>query len=341
MSIPLSILDLAPIRRGETASESFVASVALAQRAEECGYRRVWYAEHHNMASIASSATSVLVAHVAAHTRDIRLGSGGIMLPNHSPLVIAEQFGTLEALHPGRIDLGLGRAPGSDQNTALAMRRDAASADRFPDDVLELQGFLSEDTRVPGVHATPGKGSNVPIYILGSSMFGATLAAALGLPFAFASHFAPDALSHAVAAYRREFRPSAQLDQPHVIAGVNVAIADTSSEAQQQYLTARRSRVRSLFGRGQTPTPAGELAFSDAEADAILASPSGQHVDRMMTYSAVGSPAEVRAYLDAFIEHADADELMVVHQSSRTDARLRAVELLADAMQHAPVQSGT
>jgi len=307
--------------------------VALAQLAEQLGYRRVWYAEHHNMSSIASSATSVLIAHVGAHTRDIRLGSGGIMLPNHSPLVIAEQFGTLEALYPGRIDLGLGRAPGSDQNTTLALRRNSAAAERFPDDVLELQGFLSGETRVPGVNATPGSGANVPLYILGSSMFGATLAAAFGLPYAFASHFAPDVLQSAVAAYRREFRPSAQLDRPYVIAGVNVALADTTEEAQQQFLTARRSRVRSLFGRGQT--------LSDAEADAILASPSGQHVQRMMTYSAVGAPDEVREYLEAFAEHADADELMVVHQSSRTEARLRSVELLAECMQHAPVQSGT
>src|SRR5271169_3428153 len=172
--IPLSILDLAPIRRGESAADSFAASVALAQRAESLGYKRIWYAEHHNIAGIASSATSVLIAHIGAQTREIRLGAGGIMLPNHSPLTIAEQFGTLEAMHPGRIDLGLGRAPGSDQNTMRALRRSAASADRFPEDVLELQGYLSGDTRIPGVNATPGNGSNVPIYILGSSMFGAT-----------------------------------------------------------------------------------------------------------------------------------------------------------------------
>jgi luciferase family oxidoreductase group 1 len=327
MNIPLSILDLAPIRKGETASDSFAASVVLAQRAEELGYRRVWYAEHHNIATIASSATSVLIAHVAAHTRTIRLGAGGIMLPNHSPLTIAEQFGTLESLHPGRIDLGLGRAPGSDQNTMRALRRSAASADRFPEDVLELQGYLTGETRILGVNATPGKGMNVPLYILGSSMFGATLAAALGLPYAFASHFAPDALQQAVAAYRREFHPSAQLAQPYVITGVNVVAADTSGEAQEQFRAATRSRVASLLGRGG--------AFTDEEADAILASPAGQRVKQMMEYSAVGTPGEVREYIEGFAKHADADELITAHQSPTADARLRSVELLADAIQHA------
>jgi luciferase family oxidoreductase group 1 len=330
MTTPLSILDLAPIRKGETTSDSFAASVALAQRAEQWGYRRVWYAEHHNMASIASSATSVIIAHVAAHTREIRLGAGGIMLPNHAPLTIAEQFGTLEALHPGRIDLGLGRAPGSDQKTMFALRRNATSADRFPEDVLELQGYLTGETRIPGVNATPGRGTNVPLYILGSSMFGATLAAALGLPFAFASHFAPDALQPAVAAYRREFRASPQLDRPYVIAGVNVLAADTRAEAEEQFLTAKRARATSLLGRGR--------ALSDEEADALLASPAGRHVQQMVTYSAVGTPAEVSDYIDAFATHADADELMVAHQSPDTQARLRSVELLADAV--APAATG-
>jgi luciferase family oxidoreductase group 1 len=327
MTIPLSILDLAPIRKGETTGESFAASVALAQRAEHWGYRRVWYAEHHNMATIASSATSVIIAHVAAFTQEIRLGAGGIMLPNHAPLTIAEQFGTLETLHPGRIDLGLGRAPGSDQNTMFALRRNGNSADRFPEDVLELQGYLTGETRVPGVNATPGQGTNVPLYILGSSMFGATLAAALGLPYAFASHFAPDALQQAVAAYRREFRPSAQLDRPYVIAGVNVLAADTSTEAEEQFLVAKRGRATALFGRGRN--------LSDEEADAILSSPAGRHVQQMVTYSAVGTPPEVSQYIEAFAQHADADELMVVHQSPTTEARLHSVELLADSVEHA------
>ncbi len=275
------------------------------------------------MSTIASSATSVLIAHIAAHTREIRLGAGGIMLPNHSPLVIAEQFGTLESLHPGRIDLGLGRAPGSDQNTLRALRRDAASADRFPEDVLELQGYLTGETRIPGVDATPGKGTNVPLYILGSSMFGAALAAALGLPYAFASHFAPDLLQQAVESYRRDFRPSAQLDRPYVIAGVNVAVADSAADAQEEFRAAMRSRATFLLGRGRV--------FSDAEADAILASPAGQHVQQMVKYSAVGTSTEVGEYLEDFAKRADADELMTAHQSPTAAGRLRSVELLMNA----------
>ena len=325
MRIPLSILDLAPIARGETARSSIAASVALAQRAEEHGYDRVWYAEHHNMPSIASSATSVLIAHVGAQTSTIRLGAGGVMLPNHAPLTIAEQFGTLDAMYPGRIDLGLGRAPGSDQNTMYALRRDPMSADRFPQDVLELQGYLAGETRVTGVDAIPGKGSRVPLYILGSSMFGATLAAALGLPYAFASHFAPQALEAAVAAYRREFRPSEQLDRPHVIAGVNVLAADTTEEAQRQLQVSRRFRATALFGRGQ--------ALTDEQADQLLAQGAAQHVDQMLTYAAVGTPAEVGEYLDGFVKLADADELIVAHQAPTTEGRLRSVSLLAQAME--------
>ncbi len=321
-TIPLSILDLAIIGKGESARDSLQGSVALAQRAEERGYRRVWYAEHHNMSSIASSATSVLIAHVAAHTRTIRLGSGGIMLPNHSPLVIAEQFGTLETLHPGRIDLGVGRAPGSDQNTMRALRRDHRSAEMFPQDVQELQAFLAGRTRIPGVDATPGKGTNVPLYILGSSLFGAQLAAALGLPYAFASHFSPGSLQQAVATYRREFSPSDQLSEPYVIAGVNVIAAETDDEAKESLRVVSRSRLALFVGRDRT--------FSDEEADAILASPQGRQVTQMMTYTAVGSPPQVRTYLDEFVDHADADELIVVHQAPTAAQRLRSVELLAD-----------
>src|ERR1700761_1912880 len=247
--IKLSILDLAPIGRGQTAAESFAASVALAQLAEEQGYERVWYAEHHNMSGIASSATSVVIAHVGAQTSTIRLGSGGVMLPNHAPLVIAEQFGTLAAMYPGRIGLGLGRAPGSDQRTTLALRHDPRASEAFPQDVLELQAFLSGNSRVPGVNATPGKGSNVPLYILGSSLFGAQLAGQLGLPYAFASHFAPDQLEHALASYRAEFKPSAQLAEPYAIVGVNVTAADTAEAAREQLQAVRRVRAASLFGR--------------------------------------------------------------------------------------------
>jgi luciferase family oxidoreductase group 1 len=325
MRIPLSILDLAPVLRGQSVSDSIAASVALAQRAERHGYRRVWYAEHHNMPSIASSATSVLIAHVGARTSEIRLGAGGVMLPNHSPLTIAEQFGTLDAMYPGRIDLGLGRAPGSDQNTMYALRRDPGSADSFPQDVLELQAYLAGATRVPGVDAIPGKGSHVPLYILGSSMFGASLAAALGLPYAFASHFAPQALQAAVAAYRRDFRPSAQLDQPYVIAGVNVVAADSEAAAEEAFQAVRRTLAIGLFGRGRSA--------SDEEAELLLSQGAGQHVDSMLTHTARGTADDVRAQLEEFRELADADELIVAHQSPTTEGRLRSVELTAQAME--------
>jgi luciferase family oxidoreductase group 1 len=334
MRVPLSILDLAPIARGQSASDSFAGSVALAQRAEELGYLRVWYAEHHNMASIASSATSVLIAHVGAQTRSIRLGAGGVMLPNHAPLTIAEQFGTLAAMYPGRIDLGLGRAPGSDQNTMYALRRNPSSADTFPQDVLELQGYLTGNTRVPGVDAIPGKGSNVPLYILGSSLFGAKLAAALGLPYAFASHFAPADLEAALDAYRREFQPSAQLERPYAIAGVNVIAADTASAAREQLLGIRRRRAISLYGRGRRGLDTEDL--TDEQADQLLAAGLGSHVDQMLTYAAVGTPAEVSDYLDGFIRRTEADELIVAHQALSIEDRLRSVTLLAEAMQSVP-----
>ena len=334
MRVPVSILDLAPIARGQTASDSFANSVALAQRAEELGYLRVWYAEHHNMASIASSATSVLIAHVGAHTRTIRLGAGGGMLPNHAPLLIAEQFGTLAAMYPGRIDLGLGRAPGSDQNTMYALRRNPSSADTFPQDVVELQGYLTGNTRVPGVDAVPGKGSDVPLYILGSSLFGARLAAALGLPYAFASHFAPAALEAALDVYRREFRPSGQLEQPYAIAGVNVIAADTESAAREQLLGIRRVRAISLYGRGRRGQDTGDL--TDEQADQLLAAGVGDQVDQMLTYAAVGPPAQVSDYLDDFIRQTEADELIVAHQVPTIEGRLRSVTLLAEAMQAVP-----
>jgi luciferase family oxidoreductase group 1 len=328
MSIPLSVLDLAPISRGQTPADSIAASVALAQRAERSGYRRVWYAEHHNMPTIASSATSVLVAHVGAQTSSIRLGAGGVMLPNHSPLTIAEQFGTLEAMYPGRIDLGLGRAPGSDQITVYALRRDPRSADRFPQDVLELQGYLAGESRVPGVDAVPGKGSDVPLYVLGSSMFGATLAAALGLPFAFASHFAPAKLQPAVQAYGGEFQPSAQLDAPYVIAGVNVVAADSRAAAEEAFAAARRRLAVGLFGRGRK--------LSDDEVQSMLDCGAGLHVDTMLTHTAVGTPAEVRTYLTDFARETGADEIILAHQVPGVEGRLRSVELTAEAMETVP-----
>ena len=323
MTVPLSILDLAIIDEGETARDSFASSLALAKEAEKLGYTRIWYAEHHNMPTIASSATSVLIGYIAAHTESIRLGAGGVMLPNHAPLTIAEQFGTLETLFPGRIDLGLGRAPGSDQKTMRALRRDPMSADSFPQDVQELQGYLTGNSLIPGIAATPGAGTNVPLYILGSSLFGAKLAAALGLPYSFASHFAPQALQDAVSIYRRDFKPSAQLAEPYVIAGVNVVAAETSEEAQQLFTDSMRRRVTQLFGRDRT--------FTDEEADAILQSPGGQQVKQMGRYSAVGNPEEVRDYLDWFTGHAQADELIVATQTATLETRLRSFQLLAEA----------
>jgi luciferase family oxidoreductase group 1 len=327
--VPVSILDLAPIRRGESATESFAASVALAQEAENRGFERVWYAEHHNIAGIASSATSVLIAHIGAHTRTIRLGAGGVMLPNHAPLLIAEQFGTLAAMYPGRIDLGLGRAPGSDQNTMYALRRDPRSADNFPRDVLELQGYLGEETRVRGVDAVPGRGSHVPLYILGSSLFGAKLAAALGLPYAFASHFAPSALMEAITAYRDEFQPSEQLDKPYVMAGVNVLAADTTATAREQLRDIRRVRAVSLHGRR---LGVHDQDVTDEQADQLLAAGLAAQVDQMLTYTAAGTPSEVRDYLDDFLRLTGADELITVHQVPSAEGRLRSVTLLAEAL---------
>ncbi|TFD65371.1 LLM class flavin-dependent oxidoreductase [Cryobacterium ruanii] len=327
MTIPLSILDLAPIAPGQTVRESFAASVALAQAAEKHGYERVWYAEHHNMPTIGSSATSILIGHVAGQTSTIRLGSGGVMLPNHSPLVIAEQFGTLAELYPDRIDLGLGRAPGSDQNTARAMRRDPRASDQFPQDVMELQAYLRGQSVVPGVQAVPGAGTNVPLYILGSSLFGAGLAAALGLPYAFASHFAPDALHDAIALYRRDFAPSEQLAAPHLIVAANVIAADDKADAMHQFETTRRTRVRGMLSRGPA-TP----EYSDDQIDVFLTTPEGRNIANMMRYSAVGTADDVRAYLEDFVEGTGADELILAHQSPFIDGRLRSVELTADVM---------
>ncbi|MBV1778129.1 LLM class flavin-dependent oxidoreductase [Paeniglutamicibacter sp. ABSL32-1] len=326
MSIPLSILDLAPIRRGGTAAQTFAESVELAQTAEATGYKRVWYAEHHNMSSIASSATSVLIGHVAHHTSSIRLGSGGVMLPNHSPLVIAEQFGTLETLFPGRIDLGLGRAPGTDQATFRALRRDPAAADAFPHDVLELQAYLGETSRIEGVNAYPGHGTNVPLYILGSSLFGARLAAQLGLPYSFASHFAPDALVQATTAYRNEFRPSEFLAEPYVIAGVGVVAAGTNAEAQTIMEQVRRDRIRMMLGRNRS------TEFTDAEVEMLLDTPHGDSIMKMLQYTAVGDGTAVAQYLREFARTAGADELITVHNAGDPAQRLESVKITAQAM---------
>ncbi len=323
ISVPLSILDLAAVGREESVAESFAGSVELARVAERGGYRRIWYAEHHNISSIASSATAVLIAHVAARTETIRLGAGGVMLPNHSPLVIAEQFGTLETLHPGRIDLGLGRAPGTDQRTWMALRREPGASERFPQDVIELQRFLGDESPLPGIKAIPGQGTHVPLYILGSSLFGAELAAELGLPYAFASHFAPRFLHEAITVYREQFEPSAQQAEPHVIAGVGVIAAETEESAAAQHEAARRIRARALFGRGRK--------LSDEDVTALLGSPQAAAVDEMLAYTAVGLAEEAAAYLQEFAAETEADELITVHYSDSVPNRLRSVELLAGA----------
>lgn len=324
MALTLSILDLAEVDRDATVADALHASVELAVLAERSGYERVWYAEHHNIPRIASAATSVLIAHIAAHTSTIRLGSGGVMLPNHSPLVIAEQYGTLASLHPGRIDLGLGRAPGTDQRTLQALRRSPAAAEHFPSDVLELQGYLGDASRVPGVEAIPGRGTAVPLYILGSSLFGAQLAAKLGLPYGFASHFAPAALEQAVAVYRRDFEPSEQLAEPHVIAGINVIASEDPDDAARQFVEAKRRRAKLLFGRRGQP-------LSDEEADAILSAPEGVQALEMLRYTAVGTPGEVVDELHRFAKHARADELILASAAYGRQARLRTFELIAAA----------
>jgi len=323
-SVPLSILDLAIIGSDQTAADAFANSVALAKQAEDHGYRRVWYAEHHNMSAVASSSPSVLIAHVANHTSTIRLGAGGVMLPNHSPLTIAEQYGTLEALHPGRIDLGLGRAPGSDQAAARAMRRDPAASDQFPEDVLELQAFLAGKSSVAGVEAVPCAATTVPLWILGSSLFGAQLAAALGLPYAFASHFAPGALLQAIEVYRREFRPSPQLAEPYAIAGVNVIAADTQEDAELQFVQVRRKRVGRFLARGGQE-------LSDDQIDQVIDTPQGRQIVQMMHYSAVGTAETTARYVREFADAAQLDEVITAHASLTITERLRSVSLLAGA----------
>jgi luciferase family oxidoreductase group 1 len=325
--VPLSILDLVPVIVGETPREALHKSLDLVQRAEAFGYKRFWVAEHHNMTGIASAATSVVIGYLAGGTSTIRVGSGGIMLPNHSPLVIAEQFGTLESLYPGRIDLGLGRAPGTDQRTLRALRRDPMRADDFPQDVLELQSFLAvvEPGRPrPLVRAVPGRGTAVPIWILGSSTFGAELAAALGLPYAFASHFAPDALFEALDIYRKQFRPSQQLDKPHAMVGVNVVAADTNDEARRLFTTVQQSftnLLRSSSGKLQPPIDNIEEYWTPAEK---------HQASRMLKYSIVGSPENVRRDLETFVGLTKADELMIVSSLHDHTARIRSFELVAE-----------
>jgi luciferase family oxidoreductase group 1 len=321
--IPFSVLDLSPIIEGGDAAQSFRNSLDLAQHGERWGYRRFWLAEHHGMPGIASAATAVLIGHVAGGTKTIRVGAGGIMLPNHSPLVIAEQFGTLEALYPGRIDLGLGRAPGSDQATARALRRNLTSdADEFPRDVVELMDLMSDQPR-QHIRAVPGTGANVPVWILGSSLFGSQLAAMLGLPYAFASHFAPAQMMQAIELYRENFRPSEQLAKPYVMLGFNVFAADTDEEAQVLATTWQQAFVNVRSGRPtRLPPPLPGYREKVGPAEKAL-------LDSVLSCAAIGSPDTVREGLEAFIERTGADELMIASAMFDHAARLRSYEITA------------
>ncbi|MFS2221276.1 luciferase-like monooxygenase [Pantoea sp. B65] len=329
-SVPLSVLDLAPIPQGSTAREAFHSSLALAQQAEKLGFHRYWLAEHHNMTGIASAATAVLIGYLAAGTTTLRLGSGGVMLPNHAPLVIAEQFGTLESLYPGRIDLGLGRAPGSDQRTMMALRRhlSGAQADSFPTDVAELVNwFDAAEGEHPPVQPVPGLGLKIPVWLLGSSLYSAQLAAQMGLPFAFASHFAPDMLFQALQLYRQNFQPSARLDKPYAMVCVNVVAADSERDArflftsmQQQFINLRRGKP------GPLPAPVENMDN--------LWSPSEQYgVQQALSMSVVGDSEKVRSGLASLIRETQADEIMVNGQIFDTQARLHSFALAMQAAQ--------
>jgi luciferase family oxidoreductase group 1 len=323
-SIPVSVLDLAPVPEGSTAGDALRNSADLAGHAERLGFNRYWLAEHHNMPGIASAATAVVIAHVAAATSTIRVGSGGVMLPNHAPLVIAEQFGTLAALHPGRIDLGLGRAPGTDQRTARALRRDLAGSEtRFADDVIELQSYFRPAPPDQAVRAVPGAGLDVPIWLLGSSTYSAELAAALGLPFAFASHFAPDLLRQALQIYRTRFRPSAQLARPYAMLGLNVIAAETDARAAHLFTSLQQAFINLRRGRpGKLPAPA---MMQD-----IWSPMEKAQLDHALVHSIVGAPDTISTGLDRFIAEFRPDELMITAQIHDHGARRRSYEIVSE-----------
>ncbi len=325
MGVRLSVLDLATAGGSVTPRDALLGSAELAKRAERWGYGRYWFSEHHNMPSIVSSTPAVLAGYIAANTERIRVGAGGVMLPNHSPLIIAEQYGTLETLYPGRVDLGLGRAPGTDFETVRAMRRAPEASDRFPEDVVELQRLLGPEQPGQTVRAIPGEGTEVPLYILGSSLFGARLAAQLGLPYAFASHFAPAELLRASHVYHDEFRPSEQLTAPYMIASMNVFAADDEDAANLLHATALEKMARAISSQS--------VDRSDrAAVEALLRSPAGHHARQMLHFSAIGTGDQVAAQVTAFAEQAGADEVMVAMNVADLPARLRSYELLASAI---------
>ena len=325
--IPFSVLDLAPVTEGSNATQAFANTLDLAQRAERWGYTRYWLAEHHNMPGIASAATAVLIGYVAGGTSTIRVGAGGIMLPNHAPLQVAEQFGTLASLYPGRIDLGLGRAPGTDHPTARALRRYFDSAEAFPQDVAELLAYFEPATPEQPVRAVPGAGVEVPVWLLGSSLFSARLAAALGLPFAFASHFAPDAMDEALALYRRDFRPSARLQAPYAMLGVNVVAAGTDAEARRLFTTQQQSFINLRRGRpGLIPPP-----IDDIETYWTPTEKFG--VERALACAVVGDANTVKEGLEAFVARHRPDELMVTANVFEHEARCHSFEMVAKLRQ--------
>jgi luciferase family oxidoreductase group 1 len=324
--IQLSVLDLAYIGEGFSPADALTNALDLAQHAEAAGFTRFWLAEHHNLAGIASAATAVCICHVAGGTKTIRVGAGGVMLPNHSPMVIAEQFGTLATLFPDRIDLGLGRAPGTDQHTLQALRRGPESSEYFPQDVVELQTLLGPPQENQLIHAIPGEGTNVPLWILGSSLYGAQLAAMLGLPYAFASHFAPQALIEAVSIYRERFEPSAQLTKPYVMVGCNVIVADTEDEARKLFTTSQQQFTRMVRGsRGQLPPPVDDI-------ESFWSPLEKERVSSMLACSFYGSPSTIKEKLATLIQATGADELMVAAAIWDHRARVRSFELLAQAM---------
>jgi luciferase family oxidoreductase group 1 len=331
--VPFSVLDLAPITEGSTATQALANTLDLARHAERLGYRRFWLAEHHNMPGIASAATAVLIAHVAAGTRSIRVGAGGVMLPNHAPLQVAEQFGTLGTLHPGRIDLGLGRAPGTDQAATRALRRYYSAADEFPADVVELLSYFEAVQPGQPVQAVPGPGVDVETWILGSSLFGARLAAMLGLPYAFASHFAPAMLEQAIAAYRTDFRPSPRLAAPHVMLAMNVVVADTDAEAARLFTTQQQSFANLRSGRpGLVPPPLASAAEIRSRYEPQLLAT----VDEALSCAAVGAPATVREHVAEFVARHQPDELVFTANIHDPAARLRSFELAMDAVRAIP-----
>ncbi|MEA3061443.1 MAG: hypothetical protein QOJ94_1224 [Sphingomonadales bacterium] len=328
--IPLSILDLAPVAEGSDPGRALRNSLDLARLGERLGYRRFWMAEHHSMPGIASAATAVALAYVGAGTSAIRIGAGGIMLPNHAPLVVAEQFGTLESLFPGRVDLGLGRAPGTDRAAAYALRRNLASDEnQFPRDVVELMAYFQPPEEGPRVRAIPGEGLAIPVWILGSSLFGAQLAAMLGLPYAFASHFAPAQMDEAITLYRQRFQPSAQLDRPYVMLGFNAFAATRDEEAQLLATSVQQAFVNLRTGRpGKLPPPAAGYADTLPPAQRAI-------LDQVLTCSAIGSRETVRRQIAAFVERTRADELMITSQIWDHAARMRSYEIVAEAMREA------